>query len=116
MSNNHHNSTASEPNSLTSTLQTIKYLNSSHQLLLLIVSCQHNQALLNTFNMQFTATIVSAALSMVLAPTGAMAWAQAENGIWTANNVWYDHVGDRKFAILQASEHSARVPPTDNGW
>ncbi|KAH8760633.1 hypothetical protein BGZ57DRAFT_879761 [Hyaloscypha finlandica] len=44
--------------------------------------------------MHVTTLILSTGLTLALAPAGVLAWAQAGNGVWVANNVWYSRVGN----------------------
>ncbi|KAK0735343.1 hypothetical protein B0T21DRAFT_411979 [Apiosordaria backusii] len=44
--------------------------------------------------MQLTSIVLSTGLALALAPAGALAWAQAANGVWVASNTWYSRVGN----------------------
>jgi hypothetical protein len=44
--------------------------------------------------MQLTSIVISTAFTLAMAPAGALAWAQAANGVWVAHNTWYGRVGN----------------------
>jgi hypothetical protein len=46
--------------------------------------------------MQLTKLIISTGFTLLLTPVGVIAWAQAADGTWVANNIEYPRVGSDK--------------------
>lgn len=63
----------------------------------------YSQVHVQLYNMHATTLIFSTGLAFALAPTGVLGWAQAGNGVWVANNVWYGRVGNCKSATSTGS-------------
>ena len=64
--------------------------------------------------MQLTSFILSAGLAaLALAPTGALAWKKAANGVWVADNTWYGRVGNHNNVHESCTKTNSQTVYTD---